>query len=267
MKTKLTARVLPILFQGLMVQEILNEIENPGTGKTQTRRALSPENIRFMRGGINEPIVKYKPSRECLSEALANARNMRFIEHVLTWDCAGGSYVMANLTYEVGDVLWVRETWCRGPVGRDGVVDDWSDFLYRASNPEIEGIDDGDGYAELNADGSLKSCWKPSSHMTRKASRITLEVTDVRVERLQNISEEDALAEGVTRVRDHCYVIRGFDYDTAGLCHSSAITPYAKLWEHINGPDAWEANPFVVAITFRPYLMNVDAFLMQMEAA
>lgn len=228
-----------------------------------------------MRGGINEPIVKYKPSREDLTEALVSARNMRFIEHVLTWDCDDGAYVMANLTYEVGDVLWVRETWCKGPVGRDGIVDDWSDFIYRATSPEVEGIDDGDGYAELSADGSLKSCWKPSIHMPRRASRLTLEVTDVRVERLQDISDKDAEAEGVEwgSADPPFYYVSGIwphsvtavGVEEPGGRH--AARSYLKLWDHINGHGSASRNPFVVAISFRPHLMNIDAFLKQLEAA
>lgn len=260
-------KVTPILFSAPMVHAILREIEKRGTGKTQTRRVLSPENIRFMRGGLNEPIEKYKPSREDLSEALASARNLRFTEHVLTWDCAGGSYVMANLMYEVGDVLWVRETWSRGPVGRDGIVEDWSDFVYRASNPEIEGIDDGDGYTELNANGSIKSCWKPSIHMPRAASRLTLEVTNVRVERVQDISDADAIAEGVATPPFHEMTC---DLDGCPGCPSARVR-FRNVWIDIHGKgthdSSWASNPFVVAISFRPHLINVDAFLKQQEAA
>ena len=101
--------------------------------------------------------------------------------------------------------------------------------------------------------------WRPSIHMPRIASRLTLEVTEVRLQRLHEITEEEALEEGVVRVREHCHVIRGFGYDAAALCHSSAITPFAQLWDQINGAGAWDANPFVVAITFKPHLVNIDA--------
>jgi len=79
------------------------------------------------------------------------------------------------------------------------------------------------------------SQWKPSIHMPRWASRINLEVVSVRVERLQNISEDDALAEGITLVE------RG----------TSPVDQFKKLWESINGPGSWEANPWVWVVEFK----------------
>lgn len=78
--------------------------------------------------------------------------------------------------------------------------------------------------------------WRPSIHMPRWASRITLEVTGVRVERLQDISEADALAEGVT-----------FD----PLMHTNPREAYMHLWNAINGPGSWYANPWVWVVEFR----------------
>ncbi len=105
--------------------------------------------------------------------------------------------------------------------------------------------------------------------MPRWASRITLEVTDVRVQRLQEISQEDALAEGVTKVRDHCYVIRGIDYDEIAHCHSCPIARFAKLWDSLNAERGfgWDQNPWVCATSFIVHQMNVDDFLAQREAA
>ena len=149
-------------------------------------------------------------------------------------------------TKAVGDRLWVREAWA--PLSALTHKDPGAQALadrgfYRADDSTVDG--------EI-------SRWRPSIHMPRWASRITLIVTDVRVQRLQDISEEDAIAEGVVKVRDACHVIRGFDYDLSGLCHTSAITPFQKLWMHINGDDAWEANPWVAAYTFTPIFQNID---------
>lgn len=157
----------------------------------------------------------------------------------------------ADVPFAVGDILWVRETWA-APHGFDTLkpseIENGMPVHYAAT-------------AELGGTNNLGGLiGRPSIFMPRWASRLTLEVTDVRVERLNDISHEDALAEGVTKIRDHCYVIKGFDYDTAGLCHSSPVTPYAKLWDHINGDGAWEANPFVVAVSFNVHKCNVDAF-------
>lgn len=154
-----------------------------------------------------------------------------------------------------GDLLWVRETWAV-PHQYDGHKPSYIPISARV---------------HFQADGKLGGLLKrPSLFMPRWASRLTLQLTDVRVERLQDISEQDAMAEGVTKVRDACNVIKGFDYDKSGLCHSNAVTPFSKLWEEINGPgqmvgdefvSAWDANPWVWALTFRVHQQNVDAYL------
>jgi hypothetical protein len=83
--------------------------------------------------------------------------------------------------------------------------------------------------------------WRPSIHMPRWASRITLEVTGVRVERLQDISEADAREEGCLPV------VHG---DGAVDC-GTRKTAFRALWDSINGPDSWGANPFVWVVEFR----------------
>ena len=120
------------------------------------------------------------------------------------------------------DRLWVRETW--GPCA-GGVV-------YR-STCDVAACPDG-GH------------WKPSIHMPRWASRITLEIESVRVERLQEISEEDAMAEGVILGED-----RSHSHAELGLKYRPAMTAYFALWESINGPGSWDANLWVWVITFK----------------
>jgi hypothetical protein len=95
--------------------------------------------------------------------------------------------------------------------------------------------------------------WRPSIHMPRSASRLTLRLTDVRVQRLQDISEEDALAEGVKRSQ------RAISPDSADYC--TARDSYASLWESIYGPGSWDANPWVWALTFSVIKRNVDEVL------
>ena len=117
---------------------------------------------------------------------------------------------------QLGDRLWVRETWLRHSVNVP------NDYLYRADHPDDGTI------------GPAHGGWKPSIHMPRWASRITLEITDVRVERLQDISARDAWAEGITPSPD--------------------VDPYHEyrdLWESINGPGSWDANPWVWAVSFK----------------
>lgn len=122
-----------------------------------------------------------------------------------------------------GDRLWVREAWAK-----DGDCP----LQYRAG-PHV-------------ADDALGVRWRPSIHMPRWASRITLEVTEVRVQRLQDISEEDARAEGAP-----CCVMceDGSFYENKD--HGSLYCGFAGLWASIHGPGSWEANPWVAAITFK----------------
>lgn len=123
-------------------------------------------------------------------------------------------------------LLWVRETfsgpWCMGDTppskwGRSSRIWYWAD-----GNP-----DEGDWTRP-----------RPSIHMPRWASRITLEVTGVRVERLQDISEADALAEGVSAI---LYEMR----------RATPRCDFQALWQSINGPDSWAANPWVWVIEFK----------------
>lgn len=107
-----------------------------------------------------------------------------------------------------GDRLWVRETWAKTYVRQAGA--EW--FVYAT----------GDNRTDYGGP------WKPSIHMPRAASRITLEITGVRVERLGEISESDARAEGV-----------------------QSVAEFKELWASINGLGSWEANPWVWVVEFR----------------
>lgn len=150
-----------------------------------------------------------------------------------------------------GDWLWVREACAIVGNVDPGFV------LYRANGYEAEcerhGFD-----KPLPRESDVR--WRPSIHMPRWASRITLIVTDTRVQRLQEISEEDAIAEGI-------YWTEQFEGWTSGAgvdesCDYHGAKPalsYAKLWDRINGPGAWEANPWVAAYSFTVHKRNIDA--------
>lgn len=142
-----------------------------------------------------------------------------------------------------GDRLWVRETWGLHLHG---------DFTYWCRDSVS-----GRGAEELLASWEIAYAadatstydhWRPSIFMPRWASRITLEITDVRVERLQDISEADAIAEGVDRLPDD----DGWR-DYLGKCggYKNAVVSYRSLWESINGPGSWAANPWVWVIGYR----------------
>jgi len=91
--------------------------------------------------------------------------------------------------------------------------------------------------------------------MPRVASRMTLLVTDVRVEQLNDCSEADAIAEGIEQ-HGRFFGLPDADWDDAEL---SAVAAYHRLWNSINGAGAWEANPWVVAVTFTVEQRNIDA--------
>jgi isocitrate lyase len=91
-------------------------------------------------------------------------------------------------------------------------------------------------------------------------------VTDVRVERLQDISEADAAAEGLIRLRSGRYVVhKGEQY--AGLARHTARARFGDLWSDINEPESWQANPFVAAVTFSVHARNIDQLAPIAEAA
>ena len=136
-----------------------------------------------------------------------------------------------------GDRLWVRETVARGGSGMMWTVRNGGYLVYKADYP--------DGCMPTNVDK-----WTPSIHMPRWASRINLEIVSVRIERLQDISEEDAIAEGL-KVFPSGYVFPGTSYDKSGLCHTAAEVAYSMGWESINGPGSWDLNPWVWVVEFR----------------
>lgn len=136
-----------------------------------------------------------------------------------------------------GDRLWVRETWQKSGLG-------WGNDLpvgkvhYRATD-----------------NGEWKSYWgnwKPSIHMPRWASRLTLEITEVRVERLHSISESDCWDEGIEEIDG--WLSNSEIIDMAikiNRCIDDARPTYACLWESIHGKGSWDANPWLWVVSFR----------------
>lgn len=134
--------------------------------------------------------------------------------------------------YRVGDRLWVRENFTIVPA-----------TAYRMSEGVQQTVNPGDpDEAAIYAAGWDRSIpkWKPCIHMPRWASRITLDVVDVRVERLNDCSEADAIAEGTQEPALARIVGAGW----------SERDMYARLWEHINGAGSWAENPWVWVYTF-----------------
>jgi len=141
---------------------------------------------------------------------------------------SGGGEVRAGCPYgQPGDRLWVRETF----------MDLGACYLYRADqSAERE--------RAIVAPGQR---WKPAIHMPRAASRIALEITAVRVERLQDITEADALAEGIVRLNDGGYGLP----DGSHYHHTDPRVSYWSLWDAINGQGVTATDPWVWAISFQ----------------
>lgn len=211
-------RERPILFGGRMVRAILEG------WKTQTRRVVVAP--RWAKAAAVECDHAVSPGETAWP--WCNRRD------------GMGWWKMECPYGQPGDRLWVREAWaCWGfwlqHQARAGV-------MYRADADEHEDAEVRDTHR-----------WRPSIHMPRWASRITLEVTGVRVERVQDISDADAIAEGVVKVREGCYVVRGTAQDRAGLGHSEPATAFACAWNEINEARGygWAENPWVWVVEFR----------------
>ncbi|GKO00143.1 hypothetical protein MS5797_40870 [Klebsiella pneumoniae] len=182
---------------------------------------------------------------------------------------ATGNHVRSKLFSSpfgaVGERIWVRETWAT--LGNeDGCYVDWEDNLckgdersaariYRASCEQRPGdyglwsIPDDAYWKPHTKEHKFEGAWRPSIHMPRWASRILLEITDVRVERLNAISEEDARAEGI--IDGGC--LNCGEPEPCGCANPEpdATDAFAYLWQSIYGQESWNANPWVWVIEFK----------------
>jgi len=187
----------PILFSAPMVRAILDG------SKTQTRRIMKPQ-----------PTKDYVTFMPLSAELVGVTKHGGPIDNRGWLHCPYG---------RPGDRLWVREK--HAVWERDGWIEGGVTIT-----PSERGVYYWADQGAMHQVGR----WTPSIHMPRWASRITLEVDSVRVERLQDISQADAFAEGIPKA-----------------CDNIAIDTYAALWQKINGPGTWDANPWVWVITFK----------------
>lgn len=210
----------PILFSGEMVRAIL------GGRKTMTRRIMNPTD-RGEKFLFNNPAFhRYKYTR--MWEDL-HGEYCAYFETGPTEESKYGFAESFKCPFgRPGDRLWVRETFCDRNNNGEQIKP-----LYRADGQEYEG---GDGW-------HFEAKWKPSIFMPRRYSRITLEITNVRVERLQDISEEDAKSEGAN----------GEKYRGQGFEHCIYREAFRTLWESINAKRgySWDANPWVWVVEFK----------------
>lgn len=193
----------------------------------------------------NEDLKNQTRRTKGLEEINKRPNDFRFIgqsqRSSLMWifeDKISGHTVFARCPYgQVGDVLWVRETWQHTKCLNINPEDENYGYVYKASENGMDFANNIEGWT-----------WKPSIFMPREACRIRLEITNIRVERLQDISEEDAISEGVIIEPDglECwnYIKNKFD----GSCPEES---YQSLWKKINGKNSWDLNPWVWVIKFK----------------
>jgi hypothetical protein len=243
----------PIIFSAAMVRALLEG------RKTQTRRLIRKQ--------IELPPTKRPTRFQRVAREIATGRGV-WEAWTDTEPCncfpAGKGCVSCHLlTPSPGDRLWVRESLqcdfmenlLTGERTTDAAV-----AYYAADDSECC---DPHGF-------NLAWVWKnkalPSIHMPRWASRLTLTVTEVRVQRLQEIGDDDCWAEGVcsfAEALDRPGAWEGLSPDDrrgiVRATYGDARTAYRHLWEHINGADAWELNPWIVALSFTVAHGNIDA--------
>jgi len=243
-----------ILFSAPMIRALL-----AGT-KTMTRRLLNPQPVRSL------PHTKPLPGGDGswdihrpIGWRWQKSKNFR----VYVADMAEASFtenLARHCPYGVpGDRLWVRETWYDAFGRRPGEAHEMN--VDRFEDGSVDGIEyrathdcaAWEAGCQCNPDGDGKrSEWRPSIYMPRWASRLTLEVTSVRVERLQDITPEGVIAEGLGPFpRCDCEVCRM----SSGMCPADAgvhLEEFAALWDSINGKRAnWASNPWVWVVSFR----------------
>ncbi|MGP2644820.1 hypothetical protein ACTVKS_15350 [Serratia bockelmannii] len=219
----------PVIFNGEMVRAIIDG------RKTQTRRVMKvqpSEHFHPMNMSLELDYSArwYTPGVIDKDGYLQPATGQVF-------GVAGEDEGYACPFGAVGDLLWVRETWSS----------DFANYYpndrvwYAADNnrcSDIEVVNGVRGIYSPESDVHVPFRWRPSIHMPRWASRITLEITGVRVERLNDISDGDAISEGCS---------------TADMKSGECVADvFARLWSSIYGGDSWNANPWVWVIEFKP---------------
>lgn len=210
----------PILFNGEMVRAILEG------RKTQTRRVIKL---------CHEGYPYYQIWKHLSGDGFGYATESRdghFYKGAIRCPCG-----------KPGDRLWVRETWYCDHFLELGTVEDWKKELYYRADVPSGRFEDAGYWAEPGP-----SSWKPSIHMPRWASRITLEITDIRVERVQDITYRDCEAEGLEHPGRGIWTVPGTDET-----FREGYLGFKYLWDSINAKRGfgWNVNPWVWVVEFK----------------
>ena len=230
----------PILFQPDMVRAILDG------RKTQTRRIMKPQ-PSDLEGQVFEECSEFAGIDFIQKVPVRlNPDGKEYYEVIKGWKCPYGV---------PGSILWVRESWRRyrmmddcGYYGQDII-----DFAADSPEPMVE--HDGDGFMMYKKNGHEKMIpFRPSIHLKKEHARIYLQNTGVLVQRLQDISEDDAIAEGIESFRpvpgDGPSETLYFHY-LKNKWGPSPIHSFQTLIQKIHGPEIWDKNPWVSRISFR----------------
>jgi len=245
----------PILFSAPMVKVILNTqpnvwpavpIDRNKPYKWQTRRVMK-EQAEYKNSVFTNAI-----SGEHMIERIYCADPLRGVQTTIQ-----GKSIKHH--YPIGRHLWVRETWTDvTPAFQSHKNEQPSVIAYRADDTVWNVETDQPIYLEPRTNDAgeiVVDRWRPSIFMPRFASRISLEIKRIRVERLQDISEDDAEAEGVSpetdESEDDVLAARFLNgHDNGHYPDGDCVTHYRHLWEKINGKGSWDTNPFVWAVDF-----------------
>ena len=218
--------IKPILFSTPMVQAILD-------GRKHMTRRIVKEDKR----GEWDPVNYVREN--CEDDATVPC----YLHREISVDDTSRNIMYPR--YDVGNILWVRETWTPFCINKNTCRNNLlshSDYCYKASPEQC--VDD------------LPCKWRPSIFMPKSAARIWLKVTGVRVERVQDITEEDAIAEGCAGVECDC-LHTNLGYFGCENCLNtgwriSPKTEFSELWDHLNAKRGypWASNPWVFIYCF-----------------
>lgn len=246
----------PVIFSGPMIQALL------AGRKMQTRRLIK-DDVRDPPGmdaiHPKHTAIHPAPYLDSYCGGRRTKTNPRGMSDRWCWWTRDDRQRLPTfrVPFVPGNHLWVREAWTHDAEStealRAAVEDVYCDHsygpYYRATEPAPETMR-----------------WRSPIFMPRWASRLTLIVTDVRVERLQDISESDAIAEGMPDFGAFCEALDPGKLNAAGETAAQTATRlrwlqrwYSSLWDELHGDGAWEANPWIVAVSFRVIRANIDA--------
>jgi hypothetical protein len=266
-------RQIPMLFSPAMIEALL------AGRKTETRRILKPQPESFATSpGVECEIYPLHIEGETRPR-IAMGKDGSGVLTAQKCRCAPGDLIWVREGWRIG--AWRTEQWSRGPgeCDADVAIDYLADNYARkewlqGDDPEmmLRLVDQSRADAETDGrfkpDAEFQYCWppgdspcrkRPSIHMPKFASRLTLRVTGHNIERLHDISSRSCLAEGVQPVQEILQAISAAHSEKhrRDEYHRAHVAAYRSLWNRINGADAWDANPWVTVTKFEVIRQNV----------